>query len=168
MRNNLGRLAVLAVLIVGAVMATIRLMPDRPATGDDDYDYAAAFESLDPASGAPLFRITDIAGRSEAELVAVLGPAFDCQSSLYSRRCRFETGATEVLFIAGKADWLTVQAPGATSFDAAVLGRIGLEPRKPDQATAGELVWTDIAGLREVRAIGDGNGLQFLRIKVKS
>ncbi|WP_295687470.1 hypothetical protein [uncultured Nevskia sp.] len=166
MRKNFSKLAVLAVVIVIAAAVTFWLTRERH--GDEDYDYAAAFESLDPASGAPLFRIADVAGHTEAELAVVLGPPWDCESSLYSRRCRYAPGSTEVVFIEGKADWLTVRSPGEVEFNASALTRIGLVEKKPDQSTAEELIWTNLAGLREVRAVSNGDGVQMLRIKVKS
>lgn len=169
MRKNHGRLAALAILVVVAAAAAFWVLRDRQGSSpDDDYDYAAAFESLDPDSGAPLFRIGEVAGRSEAELATVLGPPWDCESSLYSRRCRYAPGGTEVVFIDGKADWLTVRSPGEVGFDASALTRIGLAARKPDRTTAEELIWSDLGGLREVRVVSDGGTVQLLHIKVKS
>lgn len=168
MRKDYGRFAALAVLIVLATAATVWVTWDRRGAGDGDYDYAAAFESLDPASGAPLFRIAEVAGRSEAELAVVLGPPYACKSSLYSRRCQYGPGSTEVVFIDGKADWLTLRSPGEVAFDASALARIGLAAKPPDQATTEELVWSGIGGLREVRVISDAGQVQLLRIKVKS
>ncbi len=171
MRKDYGRFAALAILVVVVAAAAFWGLRDWQGSGPadgDDYDYAAAFESLDPDSGAPLFRIGEVAGRSEAELATVLGPPWDCESSLYSRRCRYAPGGTEVVFIDGKADWLTIRSPGEVGFDASALTRIGLAAKKPDQTTAEELIWTDLGGLREVRAVSDGNGVQLLRIKVKS
>lgn len=169
MRRHYGRFAALAILIIVAAAAVFWLLRERQGFGSgDDYDYAAAFESLDPASGAPLFRIAEVAGHSEAELAVVLGPPWDCESSLYSRRCRYAPDNTEVVFIDGKADWLTVRSPGEVAFDASALGRIGLPDRKPDQATAEELVWTGFGGLREVRVVGSVDGVRMLCVKVKS
>jgi len=138
-----------------------------PADGDD-YDYAAAFESLDPGSNAPLFRIDEVAGKAEAEVAAVLGPPWNCESSKYSRRCSYAPGSTEVVYIDGKADWLTVTALGESPLDDQLLMRVGLKPAKPGTASDEERVWTALAGLREVRAYGTPERAQFLRIKVKS
>ena len=140
---------------------------ESPADGDD-YDYAAAFESLDPGSNAPLFRIAEVAGKAEAEVAAVLGPPWNCESSRYSRRCSYAPGSTEVVYIDGRADWLTVTALGESPLDDALLMRVGLKPAKPGTANDEERVWTDLPNLREVRAFGTPERAQFLRIKVKS
>lgn len=164
MRRNMILAAAFLIAAAAALWVVWELIGDQT----EDYDYAAAFESLDPASGAPLFRIADVAGHTEAELAVVLGPPWDCESSLYSRRCRYSPGSTEVVFIGGKADWLTVRSPGEVAFDASALGRIGLSDRKPDQTTAEELIWTGLGGLREVRVIGNIDGVRMLLVKVKS
>lgn len=159
-----------AVLVIAAAAGWwFTRMPggEVPADGDD-YDYAAAFESLDPGSTAPLFRIADVAGKAEADVAAVLGPPWNCESSLHSRRCSYAPGSTEVVYIDGKADWLTVTALGESPLDDALLMRIGLKAAKPGSASDEERVWSDLAGLREVRAYGTPERAQFLRIKVKS
>ncbi len=164
--------AVLGVAVLGLAVAAgwwFTRTPDGtdPAAGDD-YDYAAAFESLDPGSTAPLFRIADVAGKAEADVAAVLGPPTGCESSLHSRRCRYAPGATEIVYIDGKADWLTVIALGEAPLDDALLQRIGLKAAKAASASDEERVWSALSGLREVRAYGTPERAQFLRIKVKS
>ena len=39
----------------------------------------------------------------EAEVAAVLGPPWNCESSRYSRRCSYAPGSTEVVYIDGRA-----------------------------------------------------------------
>jgi hypothetical protein len=156
------------VVLVAAVAAALWWSGRAGREAGDDYDYAAAFESLDPASRAPLFRIAEVAGRPEAEVAAVLGPPWQCESSRYSRRCRYAPGATEVVYIDGKADWLTVTALGDAPLDDQLLMRIGLQPAPAGTASDQERVWLTLGGLREVRAYGTPDRAQFLRIKVKS
>jgi hypothetical protein len=131
----------------------------------DQYDYAAAFEAQAPGSTAAVVKIGDIVGRTPDELKAVLGAPLGCETSLYSSRCQYSTGATEVVFIDGKADWITVKALGDTRLEPAALPRIGLPQRKPAITEPTRLVWTDIEGLREVQAVGDGERLEFIRVK---
>jgi len=158
-----------ALLIVAVAGGWLLSRPNEVSpTAGDAYDYAAAFESLDPSSRAPLFRIADVAGRDETGVAAVLGPPWQCASSRYSRRCSYAPGATEIVYIDGKADWLTVTALGDAPLDEQLLMRIGLQPTPPGTASDEELQWTSLGGLREVRAHGTPERAQFLRIKVKS
>lgn len=171
MRNRITVLAVLASLVAATLLVWRSGMPGNgpaPVDADDDYDYATAFESLDAGSSAPLLRIADIAGRNEADVATVLGAPWDCETSLYSRRCRYAPGATEIVYIDGHADWLTVQALGEAALDDALLMRIGLVPKPAGTVAESERVWTDLVGLREVRAVGRDGRAEFLRIKVKS
>jgi hypothetical protein len=154
--------------VAAVVLALMFLWQRQAAKPKEDYDYASAFEAQDAASGLPLFRLADIAGHTQSELVGPLGEPYGCESSAYATRCRYAPGDTEVEFIAGKADWITVGSPGELKFEPAALARIGLVARKPDETRADELVWTGLAGLREVRVVGDGEHVEFIRIKVKS
>jgi hypothetical protein len=131
----------------------------------DAYDYAAAFEAQAPGSTAAVLRIGEIVGKTPDELKAVLGAPLNCETSLYSSRCEYSTGATEVVFIEGKADWITVKALGETKLDPAALPRIGLPQKKPNVTEASRLIWTNIEGLREVQAIGDGERIEFILVK---
>lgn len=169
MRNRNTVLALVASLVIAGLFTLLARKPGAPApAAGDDYDYAAGFESLDPASDAPLLRIDQVAGRSEAEVAAVLGPAESCETSLYSRRCRYAPGSAEIVYIDGRADWFTVWLPGDAPLDDAVLARIGRQPKPATRASDEERVWTGLAGLREVRAVGEPGRVEFLRIKVKS
>lgn len=170
MQNRRMLLVVLAALLIAAGLVWRMGTPDdhgKRADGDD-YDYAAAFESLDPESRAPLFRIADIAGRSEAEVAATLGPPWDCESSLYSRRCHYAPGATEIVYIDGRADWLTVRALGDAALADDLLERIGLEPKPAGEGSDRVRVWRTLGGLREVSAHGHAGRADYLRIKVRS
>lgn len=160
--------AVLVVVLAGGWWLFSRTPGGETPADGDDFDYAAAFESLDPGSTAPLFRIVEVAGKTEAEVAAALGPPWNCESTLYSRRCSYAPGSTEVVYIDGRADWLTVNALGEAPLDDAILMRIGLKAAKPSSANDEERVWTDLAGLRELRAVGSAQRVEFLRIKVKS
>jgi hypothetical protein len=155
---------VLAVCTVLALTAFSWLQWGRSMLGDD-YDYAAAFEAQAPGSTAAVVKIGEIVGKTPDELRATLGAPLSCEASLYSTRCSYSPGATEVVFIDGRADWITVKALGETKLDPAALPRIGLPQSKPKISEPTRLVWTDIEGLREVQAVGDGDQLEFIRVK---
>ncbi len=160
-----GMIGLALVLVVVAAVVLIARDHQKPA---DDYDYAAAFEASAPGSTAPILKITDVVGKTADELRAVLGPPENCETSLYSSRCTYAPGQTEVVFIDGKADWITINALGETVFDAAALARIGLSETKPTERSETELLWTSLPGLRELRVVGDGARIDFIRIKARS
>gem|GEM_PF-4409984 len=156
---------VLLLLVAGVAGAAWWQWSRAPA---DDYDYAAAFESQTPGSTLPLLKIRDVVGKTADELTAVLGPSQNCSTTLYSSRCSYATGRTEVVFIDGKADWITVKDLRETTFAPAALHRIGLDESKTSDKTDSELIWTGLNGLKEVRIVGDGEHVEFIRVKAKS
>ncbi|MEQ1440335.1 hypothetical protein AAG565_13330 [Fontimonas sp. SYSU GA230001] len=158
------------ILVVGIVAAVLAW---RYGVGRGDrYDYAAAFENLPEDTGAtPDLDVRAFAGQPRANAEAVLGQPQSCERALDSERCGYANGV-EVIYIDGRADWLTVPLGyGRHPLDAATLARLGLPVTEPTQSDAQNeaqrLVWRDLAGLREVQMIGDANGALFARIKVR-
>lgn len=166
MPGSAKRLSAVIVLAILAALGWWRW--GRPVVKPDDYDYAAAFERAAADSRAAVIDIPALAGKTRAQLQALLGAAEHCETSLYSSRCRYAPGNTEIVFIDGKADWITVNDLGETPFAAAALGRIGLGETPPDRRENSELIWNNLDGLREVRVVGDGEHVEFIRIKAKS
>ena len=60
-----------------------------------------------PASGV-LFDIPKLAGKTEAEVEALLGEPVFCAKSESDLNCSFQEDEIEIVFIDGKADWITV------------------------------------------------------------
>ena len=104
-----GMIGLALVLFVG--VAAVLIVRDQQKRADD-YDYAAAFEASAPGRTAQILKITDVVGKTADELRVVLGPPENCETSLYSSRCAYAPGQTEVVVIDGKADWITVSALG--------------------------------------------------------
>ncbi|HSW14534.1 MAG TPA: hypothetical protein VLI06_16925 [Solimonas sp.] len=130
----------------------------------DDFDYEAAFEMPESqqAVDAPgvLLRVPELAGRSPEEVEQKLGRAVDCEDSLYSRRCRYPDARTSVLFIDGKADWFLADfGDSGYPLQAETLAALGLPEGKPADSDKRELVWRDFAGFREVRLVGNTEGI---------
>lgn len=59
-------------------------------------------------SVAALFDIPKIAGKTEAEVEALLGEPVFCAKSESALNCSFQENEIEIVFIDGKADWITV------------------------------------------------------------
>jgi hypothetical protein len=61
-----------------------------------------------PAFAAPIVEIKRIAGKPEAEVSKALGPSAKCETIKQGKRCAYRDGQVEVVFIGGKADWMTI------------------------------------------------------------
>lgn len=170
MDRRAGRFVVLAVaiaLVAGGALYLRRHNGGTPAQ-NDRYDYAGAFENLGPADKSPIVEIPRIAGKTPEELRALLGAPERCETTLYSSRCRYSPGRIEVVFIDGRADWMTVADFGETPFTPAAVKRMGL-PEAPPAARDGEqMQWSDLAGLKSVQIVGDGKRIEFARVKART
>jgi len=60
-----------------------------------------------PASGV-LFDIPKLAGKTQAEVEVLLGEPVFCAKSESALNCSFQEDEIEIVFIDGKADWITV------------------------------------------------------------
>lgn len=91
-------IAILAWFFV-ALMAIVKPIQQHSA--------ARQLAAQESAAGV-LFNIPKIAGKTQLEVEALLGePVFCAQSESY-RNCTFQENEIEIVFIDGKADWITV------------------------------------------------------------
>ncbi|MDP3589610.1 MAG: hypothetical protein Q8R54_03625 [Methylobacter sp.] len=87
------------VLFLMALMIVVRHIPQTKQL--------AVQEAVSIAEGA-LFNIPKIAGKTEAEVEALLGEPVFCGQSESARNCSFKENEIEIVFINGKADWITI------------------------------------------------------------
>lgn len=90
------------VLFLMALMVTVKHIPQNPTV-----QQLAAQEAESIAAWA-LFNIPKIAGKTEEEVEALLGEPVFCAQSESARNCSFKENEIEIVFIDGKADWITV------------------------------------------------------------
>jgi hypothetical protein len=114
-----------------------------PATAPEAASLPAATASTDastaapPVSGSirpaaePIVDVPKIAGKSLAEVSSVLGEPTACETIKYGRKCAFKVAETKVVFIAGKADWIAVDAMVETPYSIDALPLLGFEKRNP-------------------------------------
>lgn len=159
--------ALLAGGVVVAIVLLVLAIRWLRTPAADDFDYAAAFErpSADAVAGAAL-DLRALAGRTPAEVEAMIGAASDCEDALHSRRCDYAQSPVQIVFIDGRADWFTVRTAGEElPLAPETLARFGLPVSEPQEVTPRENVWRDFAGFREVRMVGDEYGVSYVRIK---
>ncbi len=112
--------------------------------------------------------VMQVVGKSEAEVAALLGEPASCEAIHRARMCSYPRG-DEVMFVAGKADMITVQRMGEVRFDEAALVALGLAPAKPDHADEDGIRWESLPGLHEVTLFpGPGNSVRYAYVKVGS
>lgn len=111
--------------------------------------------------------VMQVVGTSEAEVSALLGVPASCEDIHRARLCKYPPDLDEVMFVAGKADMITVQGMDAIAFNEHALEALGLGPAKPDHANEHAIRWESVAGLEEVTVFpGTGNSVRYAYVKV--
>ena len=116
--------------------------------------------------GAEVINLQSIAGKSQSEVQVVLGAATSCSESKHGKKCFFEAGETEIVFIKGKADWITVEGFDNIAFDEKALDALGLIPTTPDFKNEFTMRWISLEGYLEVSLFKGVSNLDYANIKV--
>lgn len=156
-------LRVLFVILVASCSESPRLEPDEPvSTLPTD------------ATVTILLPISEIGGKSQAEVEAVLGPASSTettqsQGKAYPKRI-YRDGAVEVVFVDGLADWITFFPSEPLAFEPEVLRVLGLPEAKPALYNPNTVIrWEAAAGLREISVFpGQGNTVHYVYVLVRT
>ncbi|WP_345848454.1 hypothetical protein [Shewanella algae] len=110
--------------------------------------------------------IMSIAGKSKEEVSSLIGQPTSCGSSKYGEKCQFKMAETEVVFIKGKADWITVEGMDHIPFSKEALKEIGLETSKPTFKNGFTKRWEPYKGFKSVSLFKGGNNCDYAYIKV--
>ena len=130
----------------------------------------AAFLAIQSASSfaAPIVEIKKIAGKSEVQVSGVLGRSVKCETIKQGKRCAYRNGQVEVVFIGGKADWMTINGMSETIFSPSALTAIGLEEREPTVRTPFLLRWEPTQGFKSVSIFKGKTGVDYAYIRSKT
>src|SRR3546814_14841738 len=79
-----------------------------------------------PASVVAIVDVPEIAGKAQTEVAALLGEPTSCETVKQGKKCFFKPGETEIVFISGKADWITVEALDRAPYSEEALPLLGL------------------------------------------
>ncbi len=127
----------------------------------------APFSSV-TAEITPVLDITRIAGRSQPYLINYLGEPVNCMGIKYGLKCQYVKGKTTVVFINGKADWLTVEALEGVPFSPIALETIGLTKTEPTFSNSHVIRWEPLNNLRSVAIFPNGANADYAYIKVST
>ena len=122
---------------------------------------------LEPPAIEVVMDVMQVVGNSEADVAALLGPPTSCEKVHRARWCKYPPDQNEVMFVAGKADMITVHGMGAVAFSEHALESLGLAPATPDHSDQYAIRWQSIPDLEEVSVFpGPGNSIDYAYIKV--
>lgn len=131
---------------------------------------SSAFTQGPPALSKiePLIDIISISGKPKKAINESLGNPTNCDNTKYGEKCSYSDGQTEIVFINGKADWITINNMGDAPYSKAALGYLGLEEKQPDFSNANVMRWSNIQGLREVSIFPSGSSVFYVYIKTQT
>ena len=112
--------------------------------------------------------IPKIAGKSKKEVSSILGKESSCGKSKYGETCQYKKGETEIVYINGKADWITVEGIDNVPFSPKALTSIGLNKAKPSFQNNFTIRWSSIQGLMEVSIFKGASLSDYAYIKVRT
>ena len=120
------------------------------------------------AYAEPVIDVTKIAGKLQKEVAAYLGAPASCGKSKYGLKCQYKKGETEIIFIRGKADWITVEGIDHIPFNNSALAALGLKETQPSFKNNFTLKWSSIQGLKEVSIFKGSSSSDYAYIKAIS
>lgn len=118
------------------------------------------------ASASTLIEITKIAGKSKEQVASILGKAIECSKNKYGKKCSYHMAETEIVYINGKADWITVEGIDDIPFDKTALKSLGISVTRPSHKNAYSLRWSNISGIKEVSIFKGEKYSDYAYIKV--
>ena len=127
-----------------------------------------------PIQARTVINIPDIAGKTPEQVAKILGKATKTKMVKPSRtpcpcpKHIYKNGAVEVMFIGGRADWITVNELGAASYTKATLALLGLPIKKPTISNSFVMRWENIPGFFEVFLFPMSNGKDVFYAYIKT
>lgn len=117
------------------------------------------------ASKTTTLNIPAVAGKSASEVAKILGEPTSTETTRARGRSypksSYHAGAVEIVFVDGKADWITVfggRGLPALPYSEKALDMLGLSTKAPTFSRPGVVMrWGNISGLREVSLFPAGS-----------
>jgi len=121
------------------------------------------------AQPVPLvFDFQKVAGKAPGEVELVLGPPTASEESKYGPKKIYRNGAVEIVFIKGKADWITINGLDEIPYSPDAIGSLGLERSPPSFTSDFVLRWGNIAGVKEASIFKGKDKCSYAYIKVST
>lgn len=155
--------AVLAVVVLFVLATIVGQCTRKDPTGN----------SLPPAERPPatptpavaaIIDVPSIARKSQKEVAALLGEPTSCETMKQGKKCYYKPGETEVVFISGNADWITINALDSAPFSEDILPLLGIEKTPATFSNANVMRWKTVPGLLEVSIFPAQTGVDYAYI----
>jgi hypothetical protein len=124
--------------------------------------------ALCAAAQASAVDIPKIAGQSMTQVAEQLKAKPTCAKNKRGTKCDYNDGRIEVVYINGKADWITVNSLEQIPFTETAIARLGFAQRAPSFRSPMVMRWNGLPGVVEVSVFKGQTGSDYAYIKVKT
>lgn len=107
-----------------------------------------------------------LAGKGKVEVAKIIGEPLSCAPSKHGEKCQYNKAETEIVFINGKADWITVEGLDDKPFSDSTLQLLGFKGEKPSFSNGFTKRWDSIEGVLSVSLFKGSNNSDYAYIKV--
>lgn len=126
-----------------------------------------------------LIKINDIVGKTLKQTEKLLGKATNidkarpsgtpCKTNGGCDKAQFQAGKYEILFINGKADWITINELFGFDLDESSIQLLGLPKSAPNVNSASLIRWVNVKGIKEITFFKNGSDkIDYIYIKAKT
>jgi len=126
----------------------------------------AVLSVVQPLFADPAVDIPKIAGKEPAAVEKLLGKATEGEKTKHGKALVYQKGKVEIVYIKGKADWITVNDLKDVPFDETATKALGIEAAKP--AFKGPMVirWEPAGKLTSVAVFELDGKVDYAYVKV--
>lgn len=149
--------ALIAVILVGWAVAgrvSTGASSPPPSTAHAATEKAPVVEKKAPSAAGVIVDVLAIAGKTGAEVDRLLGQPSSVETTKNKGKSLpvrlYRSGKVKVVFVEGKADWISVYELSPLPFAPTSLPALGLPRTDPAWRNAKVMRWTGISGLSEV------------------
>ena len=116
-------------------------------------------------AGEVIIDVPAIVGKSKADVSKIIGDTISCGSSKYGEKCQFKKAETEIVFIKGKADWITVEGLDDKPFSDSTMQLLGFKAQSPSFTNSFTKRWEPLQGLLSVSLFKGSSNSDYAYIK---
>lgn len=127
---------------------------------------AAVLSVVHPVLADPVVDIPKIAGKEPAAVEKILGKPTEGEKTKHGKTLVYQKGKVEIIYIKGKADWITVSNLKDVTFDETATKALGIEASKPTFKGPMVIRWEPAGKLASVAVFELDGKVDYAYIKV--
>jgi hypothetical protein len=117
-------------------------------------------------SAEPIVDIQKIAGKTPEDVAKALGKPSSQEKTKRGPKMLYKEGKVEVVFISGKADWVTIANVGDIPFNENAIQALGLKATAPTFKSESVIRWEPCGPYVSVAVFNANGRIDYVHIKV--